>query len=89
MKPVSAFELAPCRGESWVSGDFYHEHIGVWNEAVRLFTDGRWGDARDALAMFGGNGDPVAECLLAHMERARGKPPADWDGSFTPRPPGD
>lgn len=89
MQPVRAYELAPASGESWVSGAWYHAQIGAWNEALRLFAGGNWGDARDALAMFGANGDTVAECLLAHIERSRGKPPADWDGSYTPRPPGD
>ena len=32
-------------------------------------------------------GDPVAQCLVRHMDRTRGKAPPDWDGAFTPRPP--
>lgn len=88
MRPANAFELAPAvGGASWVSGEWFHAQIAAWNQAVRLFTDGKWADARDVLANFKENGDSAAECLVAHIDRARGKPPADWDGSFTPRPP--
>jgi class 3 adenylate cyclase len=77
--PLAAFELAPPSGsaDAWLAGQ--------WNEAVAWFTAGNWSAARERLAdLF--ESDPVAQCIIRHIDRTRGKPPTDWDGAFLPRP---
>jgi class 3 adenylate cyclase len=86
--PLMAYELVPpsaASGGSWMSGPYYQNILARWNEAVSHFTSGQWSEAAIQLDEF--YDDPATQCLLRYMARTEGKPPADWDGSFTPRPP--
>jgi class 3 adenylate cyclase len=84
--PIRAYELSPATGSTWLTGEWYQSQLMQWNEAVEWFISGQWGPARDRLGdLF--EGDPAAQCLIRHMEKTRGKPPPDWDGSFLPTPP--
>ncbi len=85
-EPLRAYELSPTTGDSWLTSEWYVSHRCVWNDAVEQFIAGDWDAAREQfLERF--EGDPVAECILRHMDRTRGKPPANWDGAYTPTPP--
>jgi hypothetical protein len=83
-----AHELSPTSGGTWLTGDWYHGPLAQWCEAVEWFTTGDWTKCRKRLDdLF--EGDAAAHCLVRHMDRTRGRPPADWDGAFLPRPPSD
>jgi class 3 adenylate cyclase len=57
-----------------------------WAVVVNLFTEGQWGDAYESLAsQF--SADPAAQCLMRVMDKAKKRPPGDWDGSFAPPSP--
>lgn len=86
-EPLTAHELCPKDQDGlshWVATDFYGAWLGQWNEALAAFAAGRWGEARD---WFEGKFemDPAVKCYLRFMDRTNGKPPAGWDGAFTPR----
>ncbi|WP_439631141.1 adenylate/guanylate cyclase domain-containing protein [Gemmata sp.] len=84
--PLRAFELSPTSGNTWLTGEWYQSQLAQWNEAVEWFIAGEWGSARERLGdLF--ESDPVAQCLIRHMDKTRGKPPPDWDGAFLPTPP--
>jgi class 3 adenylate cyclase len=83
-KPLGAYELGV--GSSWLLGDSYQVLLPIWNETVDLFTNGHWETAYGTLHdLF--HDDPAAQCLRRHMDRFDRRPPRDWDGSFTPKPP--
>jgi class 3 adenylate cyclase len=84
--PLRAYELSPATGDTWLTSGWYQTQLAQWNEAVEWFISGDWPAARERLGdLF--EGDPVAACILRHMDRTRGKLPPDWDGAFTPAPP--
>lgn len=87
--PLIAFELSPpaaVGGGPWITRKGYQSQLRLWDDAVNAFVSGEWERSREQLdSLF--EGDPVAQCLLRHMDRTRGKAPPDWDGAFTPRPP--
>jgi hypothetical protein len=86
--PLRVHQLSPTSGENWLASDYYQGPLAQWCEAVAWFTAGDWPRARKRLDdLF--EGDPAAQCLIRHMDRTRGRPPADWDGAFLPRPPSD
>ena len=85
---VLVHELAPTSGEHWLAGDYYQGPLAQWSEAIDWFTAGDWTRCRERLNdLF--ESDPAAQCLIRHMDRTRGRVPADWDGAFLPRPPSD
>jgi class 3 adenylate cyclase len=87
--PLTAYELSPTSSfggyESWVTRENYENTMQLWDEVVGLFIRGEWGDAHSRFDDFFAD-DPAAKCFLRHMNRHNGTPPANWDGSFTPRP---
>jgi class 3 adenylate cyclase len=85
--PLRAYELVPSNlSGSWLGGEFAQTLLGQWNEAVEWFIAGEWPSARERLGdLF--EGDTVAQCIIRHMDRTRGKRPPDWDGAFLPTPP--
>ncbi|MBA4063154.1 MAG: hypothetical protein C0501_05470 [Isosphaera sp.] len=88
MNPLVAYELSPAAAvgeETWITKPGYRNHLKHWDEAVAWFTAGEWEKARDRLQMMF-IGDPVAECLLRHMEATRWRPPPKWDGTYSPPP---
>jgi class 3 adenylate cyclase len=87
--PLTAFELTkPGVGASaWLErpGPGFRNQLRLWDEAVGWFTAGDWDRARERFqGTFGG--DPVADCLLRHMEATKWRPPPGWDGVYVPRP---
>jgi adenylate cyclase len=84
--PLPAFELASpfsAERDTWLKGEWHERLLEQWNEAVELFTRGRWADAQERLeATFAD--DPVARCFLRYMKRTSGAPPAGWTGDFDP-----
>jgi class 3 adenylate cyclase len=86
--PLRIHELSPTSGENWLASEYHHGPLAQWCEAVEWFIAGEWMKCRKSLDdLF--EADPAAQCLIRHMDRTRGKPPADWDGAFLPRPPSD
>jgi adenylate cyclase len=87
--PLGAYDLSPTSGmsgySSWVTSDNYEMNLPLWDEAVGLFMQGEWADAASRFDDFFAE-DPTAKCFLRHIKRTNGAPPADWKGSFTPRP---
>lgn len=78
-QPCEVHELlpeGPAGGRDW----------SEWNDLLDGFAAGRWGDVYGELSSFYGD-DPIAQCLLRVMDRHGRKPPAGWDGAFTPAPP--
>jgi adenylate cyclase len=85
--PLTAYELAsslPVRHSTWVSGPNYAANLARWNAALKLFTDGSWAEAHEALGDLGN--DPVAQYLMWYIEQPNKQKPANWAGTFTPKP---
>lgn len=87
-EPLTAYELCPKEQDGlahWVANDYYGSWLGSWNEALAAFAAGKWGEARE---WFEGRFelDPAVKSYLRFMDRTNNKPPAGWDGAFTPRP---
>jgi adenylate cyclase len=57
-----------------------------WVMVVNQFTDGQWAEAYETISSQFPT-DPAAQCLMRVMDKAKRKPPGDWDGSFSPPSP--
>jgi predicted Ser/Thr protein kinase len=78
-------EQADARREQLIGQEF------VQSEIYRVLSNfAREGRPNRVTMLHGPNGSAkstVAACIMRHMDRTRGKPPADWDGAYTPTPP--